>query len=517
MMKSEFPLMANPAIGVEQATIAPVNEAAEYEITEGPNSLLSKAVRRIAGVDLSKATNSEDLNKPSSLRMAVAKEVYGLAHNQSTVASYINKASNAAYIMGMLLGKPMNNIVAVARKAEYGLSTLRRLATGAALNSPLRMTASFLGFPNLLTKNDKVGELLYLENAPQVSAGDSAETVLSAAKEHDKLHGTNLLVNGAYKNLLTEPIFFARRILDTGKELVKDPSLIKDHKWISSSALGPIINFSLAFLVKLGLKTNHLGLARLARAGITGATDAAKFMSPEQLRQFSGSMFAGENAVDVLNGVFFKGKSARASSLVAMFGQIGRLMGSIYHNPEYHHLPRHEILQKPSEFIAASAKAFFKFANPFAQQSQSINHDKFHEALGLTAKVASEPVEATTPVIDHARKLAEAVGNIAKAKVAREPAEDMVFEDYGVGVNRQVGVHQVQMRRGEDIDFKNSAQKEMEAENFAEGELGLMNSAQKEMEAENFAEGELGLMNPAQEEMGAAKSPPEAKETKFGT
>ena len=368
-----------------------------------PDTVLNKIVRVVAGVSNSDAENTElksnnrnnsqlldmqnsrsQLTGLSKARVSVAKEIHKLAHNKSKITDIVTAGLNVAYMAGTVIGKPAEGLISGARRIEQGLSLGRRFITGAKINSPSRMLAAFLGLPALVVKN--VGKDMYLYNGGQSALGNFAEDALEAAKPE----------GGIYKNMLDEPKALFKKLGISFQELL-NPNVQKDEKWIGESQIMSLMNMVGSAILAAGLATGKHELARNGRNLQSIGVDATKATSDNIERQASGLGFAAEMALDAINEKLFKGESARLSSLVALSGQLGRVLGVVYQDTPFSpNLPK--IYTKPLEFLKMATVSMVKYVNPLALATKQHKADnKFEEALGFLSKPLEAAVNAIVP------------------------------------------------------------------------------------------------------------------------
>jgi hypothetical protein len=365
-----------------------------------PDTVLNKIVRVVAGVGKPEAANAAFNKKDSQFlglegarnqlaglskaRVGVAKEIHKLAHNKSKITDIVTAGLNVAYMAGTVIGKPAEGLISTARRIEQGLSLGRRFITGAKINSPSRILAAFLGIPALVVKN--VGKDMYLYNGGQSAFGNFAEDALEAAKPE----------GGIYKNIFDEPKALFKKLGTSFKELL-DPSVKKDEKWIGESQIMSLMNMAGSAMLAAGLATGKHELARTGRNLQSIGVDMTKATSDNIERQASGVGFAAEMALDTANERFFKGESSRLSALVALSGQLGRVLGVVYQDtPFSSNLPK--IYTKPLEFLKMATASMVKYVNPLALATKQHKADnKFEEALGLLSKPLETAVNAIVP------------------------------------------------------------------------------------------------------------------------
>lgn len=385
-----------------------------------PDTVLNKIVRVVAGVSNPDAASAalgfnkkdsqplgvEDARNQlaglSKARVSVAKEIHKLAHNKSKITDIVTAGLNVAYMAGTVIGKPAEGLISTARRIEQGLSLGRRFITGAKINSPSRILAAFLGLPALVVKN--VGKDMYLYNGGQSALGNFAEDALEAAKPE----------GGVYKSIFDEPKALFKKLGVSFKELL-DPNVKKDEKWIGESQIMSLMNMAGSAMLALGLATGKHEVARTGRNLQSIGVDMTKATSDNIERQASGVGFAAEMALDTANEKFFKGESARLSSLVALSGQLGRVLGVVYQDTPFSpNLPK--IYTKPLEFLKMATASMVKYVNPLALATKQHKADnKFEEALGFLSKPLEAAVNAIVPAklsVEAKLKAAEAADKV---------------------------------------------------------------------------------------------------------
>ena len=400
-----------------------------------PDTVLNKIVRVVAGVGNLDAANAAFNKKDSQslglegarnqlaglskARMGVAKEIHKLAHNKSKITDIVTAGLNVAYMAGTVIGKPAEGLISTARRIEQGLSLGRRFITGAKINSPSRILAAFLGIPALVVKN--VGKDMYLYNGGQSAFGNFAEDALEAAKPE----------GGIYKNIFDEPKALFKKLGVSFKELL-DPNVKKDEKWIGESQIMSLMNMAGSAMLAVGLATGKHELARNGRNLQSIGVDMTKATSDNIERQASGVGFAAEMALDTANEKFFKGESSRLSALVALSGQLGRVLGVVYQDtPFSSNLPK--IYTKPLEFLKMATASMVKYVNPLALATKQHKADnKFEEALGFLSKPLEAAANAIAPAklsVEAKLKAAGAAGKVVTGKVS-SARDNSSREDY---------------------------------------------------------------------------------------
>jgi hypothetical protein len=416
-----------------------------------PDTVLNKIVRVVAGVSNPDAASAalgfnkkdsqplvgvEDARNQlaglSKARVGVAKEIHKLAHNKSKITDIVTAGLNVAYMTGTVIGKPAEGLISTARRIEQGLSLGRRFITGAKINSPSRILAAFLGIPALVVKN--VGKDMYLYNGGQSAFGNFAEDALEAAKPE----------GGIYKNIFDEPKALFKKLGVSFKELL-DPSVKKDEKWIGESQIMSLMNMAGSAMLAVGLATGKHELARNGRNLQSIGVDMTKATSDNVERQASGVGFAAEMALDTANERFFKGESSRLSALVALSGQLGRVLGVVYQDTPFSpNLPK--IYTKPLEFLKMATASMVKYVNPLALATKQHKADnKFEEALGLLSKPLEIAVNAIVPAkltVEAKLKAAGAADKAVAGKVssARDNYSSSSREDYSAYSDRGAAV-----------------------------------------------------------------------------
>jgi hypothetical protein len=405
-----------------------------------PDTVLNKIVRVVAGVSNPDAANAalkfnrkdsqsietedprDQLAGLSKARVSVAKEIHKLAHNKSKITDIATAGLNVVYMAGAAIGKPAEGLISTARRIEQGLSLGRRFITGAKINSGSRMLAAFLGLPALVVKN--VGKDMYLYSGGQSALGNFAEDALEASQPE----------GGVYKNLFDEPKALFKKLGTSFKELL-DPSVKKDEKWIGESQIMSLMNMAGSAILAVGLATGKHELARTGRNLQSVGVDMTKATSDNIERGASGLGFGFEMALDAANDKLFKGESSRLSALVALSGQLGRVLGVVYQDTPFSpNLPK--IYTKPLEFLKMATASMVKYVNPLALATKQHKADnKFEEALGLLSK----PLEAADKAMVPAQLSVEAklkaadkavVGSSSNSKVSSRSYSSSSREDY---------------------------------------------------------------------------------------
>jgi hypothetical protein len=246
------------------------------------------------------------------------------------------------------------------------------------------MLAAFLGLPALVVKN--VGKDMYLYSGGQSALGNFAEDALEASQPE----------GGVYKNLFDEPKALFKKLGTSFKELL-DPSVKKDEKWIGESQIMSLMNMAGSAILAVGLATGKHELARTGRNLQSVGVDMTKATSDNIERGASGLGFGFEMALDAANDKLFKGESSRLSALVALSGQLGRVLGVVYQDTPFSpNLPK--IYTKPLEFLKMATASMVKYVNPLALATKQHKADnKFEEALGLLSKPLEAADKAMVP------------------------------------------------------------------------------------------------------------------------
>lgn len=403
-MRAETPAPVNmiPSAAKSAAGDVPVDCKKPSDAGK-PDTVLNKIVRAVAGISNPDAGNttpnfnrkdsqSLDVQDPrdklaglSKVRVGLAQEIHKLAHNKSKIADIATAGLNVAYMAGTVVGKPAEGLISTARRIEQGLSLGRRFITGAKINSGSRMLAAFLGLPALVVKN--VGRDMYLYNGGQCALGNFAEDALEAAQPE----------GGVYKSILDEPKALFKKLGTSLKELL-DPNIKKDEEWIGESQIMSLMNMVGSAMLAVGLATGKHEVVRTGRNLQSLGVDIAKATSNNIERGASGVGFAAEMALDAANDKLFRGESSRLSSLVALSGQLGRVLGVVYQDTPFSaNSPK--IYTKPLEFLKMAAASMVKYVNPVALATkQHQADDKFEEALGLLSKPLETAVAANNIV-----------------------------------------------------------------------------------------------------------------------
>ena len=154
--------------------------------------------------------------------------------------------------------------------------------------------------------------------------GNKAEDCMEAAKE------AGVMVKGVYKNFLDEPVALVKKLGNSFGELIKDPSLISDPKWIEKSQMLSLGNIGGTAMLAAGLATGNKDFARLGRNIQSISVDATKTTSNNIERSASALGFGSEMGLDTINAKFANGDSTRLSSGVALSGQVARTLGVVY-------------------------------------------------------------------------------------------------------------------------------------------------------------------------------------------
>ena len=320
----------------------------------------------------------------------------------------LNGALSSIYLAGAVVGKPLSGVISGARRVEQASNLVRRFATGTKINSPARMLAAFCGIPALLVKN--VGEDMYLLNGFQSFLGNVSEDCMEAAKED------GVMSKGVYKNFLDEPVALVKKLGKSFGELIKNPSLITDGKWIEKSQMLALGNIGGSAMLAAGLATGNKDFARLGRNIQSISVDATKTTSNNIERSASALGFGSEMGLDTINAKFANGDSTRLSSGVALSGQVARTLGVVYQDTKFDDsLPK--IYTDPMGFIQKAIPSILKYGNPaslFTRAKKDLT-EKFEHILSGGSSL--EPVKAAINPLPEAVPQAEITTAADLAKV----------------------------------------------------------------------------------------------------